>query len=95
MVTNTESRGKSAVPTSFFQCRVSPYIKRITKKYPINYDSALIFPTREMASTYMPMFIKKLYEDGFLEEKQDYETKIIQLATYIPEMQESGGVQHE
>jgi len=41
------------------------------------------------------MFIKKLYEDGFLEEKQDYETKIIQLATYIPEMQESGGVQHE
>lgn len=80
-------RGKSAVPESFYQCRVSPEIRGVTKKHPVHYDSTLIFPLREMAEKYMPMFIRQLYELGILGEKQKYDTSIVQLATYLPSLE--------
>lgn len=87
MVRGTETRGKAAIPASFYQCRVSPTIKRVTNKHPIHYDSTLIFPLKEMAEKYMSMFIRQLYEAGILRSKQKYETAVIQLATYIPEVE--------
>lgn len=87
MVQGKQYRGKSAVPSSFYQCRVSPEIRKITKKHPINYDSTLIFPLKEMAEKYMPMFLKQLYELGLIGAKQKYTTTIIQLATYLPEVE--------
>lgn len=78
--------GRSAVPESFYQCRVSPKIKKVTDKHPVNYDSTLIFPMKEMAEKYMQLFIKQLYELEMLSEGQDYETSIVQLATYIPQV---------
>ena len=88
MVQGKEYRGKSAIPSSFYQCRVSPRIKKITDKHPIHYDSTLIFPVQEMAEQYMAIFIKQLYELEILLPKQEYTTKIVQLATYIPEVAE-------
>jgi hypothetical protein len=90
MIRGRETGGRAAIPASFYQCRVSPTIKKITDKYPINYDSTLIFPIKEMAEKYMSMFIRQLYEGDFLAEKQEYTTSIIQLATYIPEVSEYG-----
>lgn len=91
MVRGSETRGRAAIPASFYQCRVSPEIKKITKKHPIHYDSTLIFPLKEMAEKYMPMFIRQLYETGILGSKQKYETAIIQLATYVPEVENEYG----
>jgi len=90
MIRGKESRGRAAIPASFYQCRVSPQIKKITKKHPINYDSTLIFPLKEMAEKYMSMFIKQLYEAGLLAKNQEYETAVIVLATYIPEVENEG-----
>lgn len=87
MIRGTETRGKAAIPASFYQCRVSPEIKKVTKKHPVNYDSTLIFPLKEMAEKYMSMFIKQLYEANLLTKNQKYETAVIVLATYIPEVE--------
>ena len=91
MVRGRETRGRAAIPASFYQCRVSPTIRKITNKHPIHYDSTLIFPIKEMAEKYMPMFIRQLYEASILGEKQQYETAVIQLATYIPEVEDERG----
>lgn len=87
MLQGRETRGRAAIPASFYQCRVSPTIKKVTHKHPIHYDSTLIFPIKEMAEKYMPMFIRQLYESGILGEKQKYDTAVIQLATYVPEVE--------
>lgn len=88
MVYGRETRGRPAIPASFYQCRVSPTIKRITEKHPIHYDSTLIFPLKEMAEKYMSMFIKQLYEADLLIKNQKYTTSIVQLATYIPQVED-------
>ena len=83
---NEVGGGLTAMPGSFWQCRVTPDLGKKFKNHPVNYDSTIIFPVKEMADKYMALYIKQLYELGILKPKQKYDSQIIQLATYLPPM---------
>ena len=73
---------KLSVPETFWQCRVSHTTK--DKRYPVNYDSTIIFPIKELAEKYADIFVDQLKTLDLLNDKITYEVKVISLATYVP-----------
>jgi hypothetical protein len=48
----------------------------------INYDSQLVFPTQELATNFVPYYVREVIEIGLLSIDQKYEAGVLQLHVF-------------